>query len=213
MNIEQITTIATGVLQGGGVVTFLYFLINGLKKQIFSLNNTIEIQSKTLEVMERRIEETKEIGEIYRNLISDMPEDLKKYKEFIRQSKDSIIEELRNYNKEMDEKHEAELKKNLSKIKEQERNITELLDARNKLIQADFLVNLKLGEISDYLERENLQNQLKGFRSVEVYIQNRGNLNIYSEHIDNMKLLSSETLSQQQCNPINIVSEEINHIS
>lgn len=201
MNIEQITTIVTGVLQGGGVLTFLYFLIHGLKKQIAALNSTVDMQSKTLEVMEKRIEETQGIGEIYKNLIKEMPDDLKKYKDFIRESKDSIIEELKIANKEKDEKHRMELETSLSKIQEQQKNISELLDARKKLVEADILVNAGLDKISTYFQHENIRDKFSEFRTIEVYIQNKGNFNIYSNTIGNMKLISGadESSYEHQC--------------
>ncbi|MBU1207682.1 MAG: hypothetical protein KKH04_12240 [Proteobacteria bacterium] len=103
MNAEQTTTIITAIFQGGGILLFLYYYIRSLKNRITSLRDTIQAQEKTLSVMEKRITETEKVGNIYKNLIADLPKDLENYKAVISQTKDNVILELKNMNKEKDE--------------------------------------------------------------------------------------------------------------
>lgn len=103
MNTEQITTIITAIFQGGGILLFLYYYIRGLKDRVTSLKDTIQAQEKTLSVMEKRITETEKVGNIYKNLIADLPKDLENYRAVISQTKDNVIFELKNMNKEKDE--------------------------------------------------------------------------------------------------------------
>lgn len=84
------------VFQFGGLGLFFWYLIRGLKKEIESLRNTIVNQNKTLEVMEKRIFETEKVGDIYKNLLSDLPNDIENYKKVITLTKDHLISELHN---------------------------------------------------------------------------------------------------------------------
>ena len=104
MNAEQIVTIITNILTSSGVAVFLWFLIRGLKNQIGSLNKTIETQNKTLEVMEKRISETEKVGDIYRNLLDKLPDDIDKYKTLLNKIKDETIADLESAVQEKDEK-------------------------------------------------------------------------------------------------------------
>jgi gamma-glutamylcysteine synthetase len=95
---DGIVTVVPGVLQTGGIATFVYFLIRGLRHQILTLNVTVEQQQKTLEVMERRVLETEKFGEMYRRMLADLPADMEKFKEVISHLKDSTIAELKKAN-------------------------------------------------------------------------------------------------------------------
>ena len=123
MTAEQITTIITNLLTGGGVAMFFFFVVRSLKKEINGLNKTIEQQNKTLDVMEKRIIETEKIGNIYRDLIDDLPEHVAKYKKFITESKDDVIAQLQNAQDEtVRESRQVELKR----LEVQEKMINEL---------------------------------------------------------------------------------------
>jgi hypothetical protein len=98
MSVEQITTIVTNILQGGGVVAFIGLLVRGLRREIRSLNQTVKTQQQTLDAMERRVAESERLGEVYRKFLHTMPEDLEKYQVFIRQTKDQAIAELERTN-------------------------------------------------------------------------------------------------------------------
>ena len=100
MNIELVSSLA----QTFGLGIFVFYLIRGLNSEIKSLKQTIDTQSKTLEVMDKRIEETEKIGDIYKNLISDLPQDIDNFKTIISKTKDETILELKN-------QHEATKKK------------------------------------------------------------------------------------------------------
>lgn len=71
-------------------------MIQGLKQRVGTLENVISEQNKTFTVMERRIEETERIGSIYKNLISDLPNDIENYKTIVSKTKDATILELRS---------------------------------------------------------------------------------------------------------------------
>lgn len=79
-----------------GLGVLIVYLIRGLKQNIASLNDTVTIQNKTLDVMEKRISETEKVGNIYKNLISDLPQDLENYKTILSKTKDETIIELKN---------------------------------------------------------------------------------------------------------------------
>jgi hypothetical protein len=107
MSPEQIVTVVTGILQAGGLGYLFYHLIGGLRTRIATLEGTIKAQNETLNVMERRISETEKVGMIYKDLLSSLPKDLQNYKAVISTTKDEMILELQNANKQKDE----ELKK------------------------------------------------------------------------------------------------------
>lgn len=79
-----------------GLGVFIYYLINGLKTRLSALESTINIQSQTLDVMERRVKETEKVGDIYKNLLSDLPKDIDNYKAVVTKTKDATILELTN---------------------------------------------------------------------------------------------------------------------
>jgi hypothetical protein len=104
MSPEQIVTIITGILQAGGLGYLFYHLIGGLRTRIATLEGTIKAQNETLNVMERRISETEKVGMIYKDLLSSLPKDLENYKAVISTTKDEMILELQNANRQKDEK-------------------------------------------------------------------------------------------------------------
>jgi hypothetical protein len=107
MSPEQIVTVVTGILQAGGLGYFFYYLIRGLRSRVTTLEQTIEAQNKTLNVMERRVSETEKVGQIYKDLLNNLPKDLENYKAVISKTRDEMILELQNANKQKDQ----ELKK------------------------------------------------------------------------------------------------------
>jgi len=92
------------LIQTSGLGVFIYFLIRGLYKKIKALNDVIIIQKQTLEVMDKRIQETEKVGHIYKKLIEDLPNDLENYKAIIQKTKDQIILELSNQKEATEEK-------------------------------------------------------------------------------------------------------------
>jgi hypothetical protein len=79
-----------------GLGIFIYYLIKSLRIQISGLKGTIAAQNETLKVMDKRIEETEKIGDIYKSLIRDLPSDIENYKAIISKTKDATILELNN---------------------------------------------------------------------------------------------------------------------
>ena len=151
MNAEQITTIITNILTSGGVITFLWFLIRGLQRQIGSLNKTIEAQNKTLEVMEKRVTETERVGDIYKSLISELPDYIEKYKSIISITRDEMIAELEKANQLKDEKLKSMTEIELKKLDIQEQIITELPKLRDELLKTQSAINQRFDTIRLFL--------------------------------------------------------------
>jgi tetratricopeptide (TPR) repeat protein len=82
-------------LNAGGLAVFLFLLIRGLRTQIFSLKETLDIQKGTLDIMERRIAETEKVGVIYKRFFRNLPEEL----EVVLGLKEETISELQRENK------------------------------------------------------------------------------------------------------------------
>lgn len=95
---EYMDNILPSVFETVGLGVFFFYLIRGLKQKITSLESTISIQGKTLDVMERRVQETQKVGDIYKNLMSDLPKDIDNFKTVLSKTKDETIIELRNQN-------------------------------------------------------------------------------------------------------------------
>jgi hypothetical protein len=134
MTAEQITTIITNLLTSGGVATFFFFVVRSLKQEISGLNKTIEAQNKTLEVMEKRITETERVGDIYKGLITELPEYIEQYKKIIQSTKDSVITELEHANQAKDEKLKETRELELRRLELQEELLAELPKLREELL-------------------------------------------------------------------------------
>ena len=103
-----------------GLGAFFFYLIKGLKAKIGALESVVVAQVKTLDVMEKRNSETEKIGEIYKNLISDLPDAIDNYKSIISKTKDETIIELTNLHEDTKNKLEESEKmiKNSKNTKE-----------------------------------------------------------------------------------------------
>lgn len=98
--------LVASILETTGLGVFIWYSLNGLKEKISSLEGVISAQKQTIEVMDKRIEETEKIGGIYRNLLSDLPADIDNYKTVVSKTKDAVIVELKNQNQEATKKLE-----------------------------------------------------------------------------------------------------------
>lgn len=78
----------------------VYMIMRGLKVEIKTLQNQVSNQNKTIETMDKRIQETEKIGELYKQLISDFPKALEDYQEVITKTKDQTIYQLKSSIKE-----------------------------------------------------------------------------------------------------------------
>ena len=94
------TQIVLSALEMLGIGAFIYWLIRGLQAKISSLEGVVKVQNDTLEVMERRVQETEKVGNIYKKLLADLPVDLDNYKAIVSKTKDEIILELKSANEE-----------------------------------------------------------------------------------------------------------------
>jgi len=105
---ETAIQIITGVLETGIISFIVYMIIRGLKTEIKTLHSVVINQNKTIKTMDKRIQETEKIGNLYKQLISDFPQALEDYQTVITKTKNTTILELK------------------SKIKEQELTIDDL---------------------------------------------------------------------------------------
>jgi Na+-transporting methylmalonyl-CoA/oxaloacetate decarboxylase gamma subunit len=126
MHPDQISIIVLTILGSGFVTIFLFFLIRGLKLEIQSLNMAIETQNQTLEIVEKRIAENEKVGNIYKNLIDELPIAVDKYKEIIRKTKETVIEELEKAKQSQDEKLKQVAELRLKEIEVVQPIITQL---------------------------------------------------------------------------------------
>ncbi len=85
----------SSILETTGLGTFIYFSYKGLSSKLNSLETVVNTQKQTIDTMDKRIEETEKIGGIYRNLISNLPDDLENYKTILSKTKDDVILELK----------------------------------------------------------------------------------------------------------------------
>lgn len=104
MSVDQLTTVISNLLQGTGVVVFITYVIRGLKREITTLNKTVETQQKTLLAMERQVLETERLGEVYRKFLHNIPADFEKFQSVLRSAKDETIAELERSNRIKDER-------------------------------------------------------------------------------------------------------------
>lgn len=101
-----------------GLGVFIWYLLQGLSRQVDSLKSVVNAQKDTIEVMGRRIEETEKIGGIYKTLLADLPGDLDNYKKITSATKDEVILQLQSQKAEA--KQEAEdAKREIEEVKSQ----------------------------------------------------------------------------------------------
>lgn len=131
MTTEQFTTI----MGNFGVAVFLYWVIRGLKAQIGSLNKTVEVQQKTLEAMETRVSETEKIGNIYRQLFDELPNEVDKWKVAILKLKNEQIDELEKANQDKDERLKKTVTIELEKLELQQQALEDIPGLRQELIE------------------------------------------------------------------------------
>jgi hypothetical protein len=134
MTPNEIATIIATVLQSSGLAIFLIFIFRSLKREIASLRRIIDDQTKTLDVMERRVLETEKVGTIYQHLIRELPEDLEKYKTLIANLKNEMIQELELANQRKDQELARVTQQQLNEIENQEHAVLELQDLRHELV-------------------------------------------------------------------------------
>jgi len=125
--------ILPSVFETVGLGVFFFYLIHGLKQKITALESTISIQGKTLDVMERRVQETQKVSDIYKNLMSDLPKDIDNFKTVLSKTKDATIIELRNQN-EIAERKMEEAKKQIEGSKNSPEEIVRHLKVLKKLL-------------------------------------------------------------------------------
>lgn len=88
--------IITGVIETGAIGFLVFIIMRGLKNEIQTLQTLISTQNKTIETMDKRIQETEKIGDLYKQLVSDFPQALEDYQAVITKTKDKTIYELKS---------------------------------------------------------------------------------------------------------------------
>ena len=133
METTNIVVVITATLQGGGVVFFLWKIINGLRAEVTALKSTIDAQTATIAVMDKRIAETEKVGELYRKLLKDLPEDLDNYRKVIARTKDEVIAEQQRAIEQKDDKLQELAKTRLREIELIERTANDIPKLRETL--------------------------------------------------------------------------------
>lgn len=131
--------LVSSIIETLGLGIFLFYLFRGLKQKISALEGTVTIQSKTLEVMEKRIHETEKVGDIYRNLMSDLPQDLDNYKTILSKTKDETILELKNQ-QEITKKKLEEAQRHIEKSQHSPDTIKQHLKVLKNLLSEPILI-------------------------------------------------------------------------
>ncbi|HOB27547.1 MAG TPA: hypothetical protein PKJ07_05355 [Bacteroidales bacterium] len=175
---ETAIQIITGVLETGIISFIVYMIIRGLKTEIKTLHSVVINQNKTIKTMDKRIQETEKIGNLYKQLVSDFPQALEDYQTVITKTKNTTILELK------------------SKIKEQELTIDDLT---KRAQSSDPKVVQKAAGISKlFLNKEN-KDLLEFLQKIEEKPEIIVDAMISSNDFDDlMKILKRkiETLSQ-----------------
>jgi hypothetical protein len=168
MSTEQITTIAVSIIQSGAIIYFLWFYIRGLKREITSLHKTVEIQNATLGVMDRRIQETEKVGDIYRKLLNDLPADMEKYRSVIASVKDQTIKELELAVQNKDDKLKRMAEINLKELEIQEQLIAELPKLKLEMTDNISVLKQAIAKIGAYLPELTSSRHLDPSQNIQV---------------------------------------------
>jgi TolA-binding protein len=201
---EQLITVISGVLTNlltcGGFGLFLFYVIRGLRREIASLKVTISQQDATFKVMEKRVEETEKVGDIYRTLIDDLPEQVTKYKSFVTKMKDDVIQQ---YEQAQDETVKESRKVELQRLELQEKMLSELPKLREELISTLQGIEQRVNAINPPHRSVWPEETGKGF----IFVSARQNRKLSAEHYRPLeKLLLS--LPQEPESPNSIKSDE-----
>lgn len=86
-----IATILSTFLESGTIIVCGVIVYRALKQNIDGLKGTISAQKETLELMDSRIENTKEVANLYKNLILDLPKILAEYKNVVGELKVDVV--------------------------------------------------------------------------------------------------------------------------
>lgn len=120
-------------LQTSGLAFFVWVLVNGLQKKISSLEGVIDAQSKTMEVMDKRVQQSESIGTLYQKIFDEMPALMENYKTVLSKDKEASIIELQRRNLEDAQKLE-DAEKRIGEISQSTLQREQYLKQLNKLI-------------------------------------------------------------------------------
>jgi chromosome segregation ATPase len=137
--------------------------ITGMKAQIGTLNETIEVQKKTLEAMETRVLETEKVGNIYKRLTEELPGEIDKYRDLITKLKDDQITELKKANQDKDERLQKTAEIEIAKLDLQQRALEDIPQLRQNLIEVVTTLEQRLAVV-EQLSRSKDTNTGKTFR-------------------------------------------------
>ena len=127
--------ILASLIEGAGLATFMWFLIRGLNAKITALEGTVSAQKQTIEAMEKRVSETEKIGDLYRKLLSNLPEDIDNYNKMIAKLKYETISELEAANQHKDSKLKELKEAELRALSVAEEAVGEIPALRDELVR------------------------------------------------------------------------------
>ncbi len=164
-----------GFIESIGIILILSFIIKGLKNQIKSLNELVKTQNETIKAMEKRILETEKIGELYKNLIEDMPKAVRQYKNFIASTKDEIIKELQNAKNKKDDELRKLKERRLSEIEKYEKILSQvptLIKSLYNLFSSFEYSNFESINFSEEITKlEYFQNEINDLKKLENFVK------------------------------------------
>ncbi len=158
-------TLLSSLGEATGLGILIWFTFRSLRTELKALQKLATTQEKTLEAMERRVEEAEKVGALYRKLIDDLPADIDKYRETLRRLKDQVIQELEEANRRKDDKLAELTKSRLDEIQKQESLLDELPELR-ETVQVSFdRLESRLSVLDLFQPGTPLGDVLKAFES------------------------------------------------
>ena len=120
-------------VQTSGLAFFMWLLVNGLQKKISSLEGVIDAQSKTMEVMDKRVKQSEDIGSVYKKLFDDIPAVMDNYQAVLSKNNEASVIELQRRSLEDAQKLE-DAERRIGEISQSSLHREQSLKQLNKLI-------------------------------------------------------------------------------
>jgi len=115
----------------GGVAIYLYFVLNGLKEKINTLQGTINAQKDTLEAVRERADEFNRLSKGYKQALDDFEQMGKK----LDQRRQELVKELEEANQRKDEKLIEFRNLELKEIELKQKSLEALPEIESRLAQ------------------------------------------------------------------------------
>lgn len=134
-----------------------------LVSEINGLRSTVLAQQETLQTIDRRAEEERKIGEIYKNLLDGLPAQVDSYKRTIETIKGDLVQELAKANSLKDNELKRLYEVRIEEVNKLEALISGVPALRNELVSM-------LDDLQDRFENLNQMEAKSGFL-VREYLQ------------------------------------------